>query len=77
MAEFSGCEHDGLLEALNIHEAQLRLWLNSSPANSLLFRDDPVGALRAADIGISEKLLAELQQIVTALRRKLRTTEEC
>jgi hypothetical protein len=75
MAEFSAHEDDRLLQALNLHERELNQWLNSAPANSLFFLEDPVNALRAADLGISENLLRELQETVNGLLNKLRGSQ--
>ncbi len=72
MAEFSAHKNDRLLQALNLHERELNQWLNSAPANPIFFLEDPVGALRAADLGISETLLGELQETMNGLLMKLR-----
>lgn len=69
MAEFSA---DLLLQELNRHERELNQWLNSAPANPIFFLEDPVGALRAADLGFSENLLRELQETMNGLLEKLR-----
>ncbi|HEX5434915.1 MAG TPA: hypothetical protein VFY05_11815 [Candidatus Angelobacter sp.] len=71
MAHFSAGQDDHLLWELNLHEEQLNAWLNSSPANASLFIEDPVGALRAARLGIPETLLQELQETMNALVEKL------
>jgi hypothetical protein len=71
MAHFSTDRNDRLLEELNRHEQQLNIWLDSAPANAILFLEDPVAALRAANLGISENMLEELQQTMEAIARKL------
>ena len=65
-----------LLQALNLRERQLNRWLNSAPANPIFFLQDPVGALRAADLGISEKLLRELQETMDGIVHKLQGSPE-
>jgi hypothetical protein len=72
MAEFSAHKNDRLLQALNLHERELNQWLNRAPGNPIFFLDDPVGALRAANLGISENLLRELQETMNGLVKKLR-----
>jgi hypothetical protein len=75
MAEFSAQKNDRLLQALNHHERELNRWLNSAPANPIFFLEDPVAALRAANIGISENLLRELEETMNGLLEKLRPTQ--
>lgn len=72
MAHFSADANDRLLEELNRHEQQLNVWLDSAPANVILFLENPVAALRAANLGISENTLEGLQQTMEAIARKLR-----
>ena len=71
MAHFSADRDDHLVRELRLHEEQLNEWLNSSPANAILFIEDPVAALRAADLGISESMLQELEETMNALVEKL------
>lgn len=71
MAHFSADKDDHLLQELNLHEEQLNVWLNSSPANAILFIEDPVAALRAANLGIPENMLQELKETMNALAEKL------
>ena len=71
MAHFSADKDDHLLHELNVHEEQLNAWLNSSPANASLFIEDPVAALRAANLGIPERILQELKETMNALAEKL------
>lgn len=63
-----------LLLELRKYQDKLRAWVDLSEANSLLFVQDPAAALRAADLGISEDLIAEveeaMQEIETFARRK-------
>jgi hypothetical protein len=63
--------NDRLVEALQSCEPQLRTWLDSSSVNSLWFLTDPIGALRAANLGIKEELLLELEATIKSLAEKL------
>lgn len=74
MGHFSADHDDHLLQELNLHEEQLKAWLNSSPANAILFIADPVAALRAANLGIPESMLQELKETMNALAEKLDAT---
>jgi hypothetical protein len=71
MAYFSAQSGDRMLQELNRHETQLNTWLNSSPTNVILFIEDPVAALRAANLGISETILGELQETMNGIAQKL------
>jgi hypothetical protein len=71
MAYFSAQNPDCLLEELNRHEQKLNLWLKSSAENALLFVDDPVSALRAAKIGISDQSLRDLEVTMKGIFEKL------
>jgi hypothetical protein len=71
MALFSAHNGDRMLQELNLHERQLNTWLNSSPANVILFIEDPVAALRAANLGLSESILGELQETMNGIIQKL------
>lgn len=70
-----GLPVDRLLLELHSHEDQLRAWLDSSEENAVLFVKNPVAALRAANLGISEELIAEFEQVLRALENKLRSGE--
>ena len=71
MAEFSAHQNDRLLQALTLHEPELNRWLNSAPANRIFFLEDPVSAVRAAGLGISEELLREFQELMNGILDKL------
>jgi len=71
MAHFSAQSGDPLLQELNCHEKDLSTWLNRAPENAILFVQDPVAALRAANLGIAETLLQELEQTMNGIMRKL------
>lgn len=71
MAYFSAHNSDRMLQELNRHESRLNTWLDSSPSNVILFIEDPVAALRAANLGISESILGELQETMNGIVQKL------
>jgi hypothetical protein len=71
MAYSSTPNSDRMLQELDRHESRLNTWLNSSPANVILFVEDPVAALRAANLGISENVLGELQETMNGIVQKL------
>jgi hypothetical protein len=71
MAYSSAPDSDRMLQELDRHESRLNTWLNSSPANVILFVEDPVAALRAANLGISENVLGELQETMNGIVQKL------
>lgn len=62
---------DRLLLELHKHEDQLRAWLDFSEANAVLFVKNPVAALRAANLGMSEETIAEFEETLRALESKL------
>jgi len=62
---------DRLLLELAKCENQLKLWLCVSPENAVLFAKDPVGALRAADLGLEEDTLQELNLLLSAIAEKV------
>jgi len=64
-------ESDTLIRELRKHEVQLQTWLQSSAVNALWFLVDPVDALRAANLGLPEELLLELEQTIKSLEKKL------
>ncbi len=53
-------------------ERELDLWLKSSESNASLFRKDPVSAIRAANLGIGEEALKELETVTAAILHKLK-----
>ncbi|HST77575.1 MAG TPA: hypothetical protein VLN58_03715 [Verrucomicrobiae bacterium] len=71
MAYFSAHSGDRMLQELNRHESRLNNWLSSSPNNVILFIENPVAALRAANLGISETILGELQETMNGIVQKL------
>ena len=63
--------NDRLIEALQGCEPELRAWLECSSVNSLWFLADPIGALRAANLGLKEEILLELEATIKSLAEKL------
>ncbi len=63
---------DPLLQALLDCESLLTTWLSESVHNAELFRSDPLLAIRAANLGIDEGLLGELEETVTGIALKLK-----
>jgi hypothetical protein len=62
---------DPLLQALFDCEARLTAWLSESRDHAELFHRDPLAAIRAANTGMDESLLLDLEETVTGLTRKL------
>jgi predicted component of type VI protein secretion system len=67
---------DPLMQALQGCESRLRAWLNECDLNAELFRRDPLTAIRAANLGIDEGLLAELEGALTGIALKLGLASE-
>jgi hypothetical protein len=63
---------DPLLQALLDCEDRLTSWLCESVHNAEFFRRDPLVAIRAANLGIDEGLLGELEETVTGIALKLK-----
>ena len=63
---------DSLLRALFECEERLHDWLENSAHNALWFAKDPVGAIRAANIGMDENLLSELEAVTVGIACKLK-----
>lgn len=64
-------ESDRLIQELRRCEVQLQDWLAGSAVNALWFLVDPVDALRAANLGLTEESLLELQKAIDSLETKL------
>lgn len=62
---------DTLMNALRGCETRLNYWIHSSEANLQLFRNNPVAALRIADLGLDEDLLCELEAIASSIAQKV------
>ena len=65
-------EVDRLLLELARKQQELDLWLRSSETHARWFRKDPVGALRAANLGIPDEVLRELEMVTAAIVQKLK-----
>jgi len=61
-----------LLNELTTREQQLNAWLERSAMNARWFRKDPLTALRAANIGLNDNILKELESITASIAEKLR-----
>jgi hypothetical protein len=61
---------DPLVQVLLNCESRLSAWLSESELNAELFRRDPLAAIHAADLGVSEGLRIELEQTVTGIELK-------
>jgi hypothetical protein len=60
MGKLARCEH------------ALQQWLQRSEANARWFGRDPIAALRAANLGIEEEVLLELESVTRAIAQKLK-----
>jgi hypothetical protein len=65
---------DRLLLELADCEAKLNAWIRSSSVNAELFSKDPVGAMRAANLGLPDDVLEDLASVIESLSRKLSAT---
>ncbi len=62
-----------LMQELATKEQQLLDWIHTSEHNSHWFTTDPMGAIRAANLGIDEHILQQLELITLSIARKLRS----
>lgn len=63
---------DHLLQELSAREDDLLQWIRSSERNTRWFATDPMGAIRAANLGIDEQVLYQLELITRSIAKKLR-----
>ena len=63
---------DSLLRALFEYEEKLREWIQRSSHNAMWFAKDPIGAIRAANLGMDEDLLLELEAVASGIAVKLK-----
>jgi hypothetical protein len=63
---------DPLLQELSRCEGRLSDWLAGSEGNAQWFAQDPIAALRAADLGLDEDTLRDLEEIAGSIARKIR-----
>ena len=59
------------MQKLSRCEGQLSDWLTGSENNAEWFARDPVAAMRAADLGLDELMLRDLEAITTSIAQKL------
>lgn len=64
-----------LLEELSAREGDLLQWIRSSERNTRWFATDPMGAIRAANLGIDEHVLYQLELITRSIAKKLHNTQ--
>lgn len=63
---------DRVMRELSRKEQELDQWIRSSDANATWFHKDPVAAIRAANLGISEEALKELESVTAVIALKLK-----
>lgn len=63
---------DLLLQELLRCEGQLSDWLTGSESNAQWFARDPVAALRAADLGLDDEILRDLEEITGSIAQKIK-----
>ena len=64
-----------LLQELSAREDDLLQWIRSSERNTRWFATDPMGAIRAANLGIDEQVLCQLELITLSIAKKLRDAQ--
>lgn len=64
-----------LLQELSARENDLLQWIRSSERNTRLFTADPIAAIRAANLGIDEQVLYQLELITLSIAKKLRDAQ--
>lgn len=64
------------MQELERCEAGLNVWLGQSAANAHWLVRDPVGALRAANLGMDEQILAELDATMKMIAKKIGALDE-
>lgn len=67
----SGADPDRLLRELERVEARLQRWIQEAPENALLFRSDPLAAMKAAGLNIDDEIMLELERVIAEIARKL------
>ena len=63
---------EGLLQELACTEQQLIEWIQTSEHNTQWFAQDPMSAIRAANLGLDEHILQQLEIITVSIAKKLR-----
>ncbi len=72
LPEMSRESIETLMQELATKEQQLLDWIHTSEHNTRWFTTDPMGAIRAANLGIDEHILQQLETITLSIARKLR-----
>jgi len=72
LPEMSRESVEGLLQELARKEQQLIEWIQTSERNTQWFAKDPMSAIRAADLGLDEHILQQLEIITASIAKKLR-----
>jgi hypothetical protein len=67
---------DRMMQELQRCEAGLHAWLGESAANADWLVRDPVGALRAANLGMDEQVLLELEATMKMIAKKIAALDE-
>jgi hypothetical protein len=70
--EVSREQVERLLRELSARETDLIQWIQSSERNARWFTADPMSAIRAANLGIDERTLDQLELITLSIAKKLR-----
>ncbi|HEU5415671.1 MAG TPA: hypothetical protein VFW31_18035 [Candidatus Angelobacter sp.] len=70
--EVSREQVERLLRELSARETDLIQWIQSSERNTRWFTADPMSAIRAANLGIDERTLDQLELITLSIAKKLR-----
>jgi hypothetical protein len=71
--EVSREQVERLLRELSARETELIQWIRSSEKNTRWFTADPLGAIRAANLGLDEATLHQLEMITLSIAKKLRS----
>lgn len=72
----AGQPPDRVMQELERCEAGLSAWLGQSAANADWLVRDPVGALRAANLGMDEQVLLELEATMKMITEKIEAMDE-
>jgi hypothetical protein len=64
-----------LMQDLAAKEHQLMQWIQTSERNTRWFATDPLSAIRAANLGIDDHVLQQLEMITLSIARKLRQSQ--
>ena len=70
--DLSRSRMEQLMLDLAAKEQQLAEWIHSSEQNTRWFAADPMGAIRAANLGLDDHILQQLELITLSIARKLR-----